>query len=690
VLEDSRRSGKVRTAIIYVMTSRASGSTRRTKLHNVKEEIRGKVSQDQLAAELSAALDGLFEITRYERFRAYNGNFVGMYAKPTKTIQSSLTIDREVFVLIANYSSLHARTVQICHEQIRREQPRLQPNLAVILHADQDGDNNLRAWGLELGITVLPIFRGRAGAMPPAALVRQRLAGELFATDSFQVTGPVSDDNDFFGRREQANGLLRQLQIGRISAIFGLRKVGKTSMINRVIDLAGESGNPKIAMVDCSLRGFHEMRAQDALKAVARLSRLAMEQGYAHISQTLRRNDSDLMSTFEAIWSSPRVNQSLLIILDEVDYITPDSPTGSHWRTDFNEFWREFRALVQEAKRRNFNLSVLVSGVSSRSFRVAEIEGIENSALHFIPEEYLSPFAGDAADAMIAALGKRCGLQFTLEGREIIAATAAYLPFWMRMTGSYIHRHVEVEGRPVELSDDVVRDLCGEFAKTEGADIAKIALQNLYRVDKPMSDLLIRCAGSGSIPIRGAGPLLRYGLVRQKGVNAKIESQVVLSALELLKGEKEESKTTDKREPVRSGLDLNESEWAEELAAINRRRNILERKTREFVRVALRMGLPADKNWVDTVIASLNSDRRGQCSALTPDALMGKLYWIELGSIIAREWNIFERFFKDKRRLQDAFKLLNERPDAHAKDVDLADVALQRRELTWLEERISQ
>jgi hypothetical protein len=75
-------------------------------------------------------------------------------------------------------------------------------------------------------------------------------------------------------------------------------------MINRVIDLAGEAGNPKIAMVDCSLRGFHETRAQDALKAVARLSRLAMEQGYAHISQTLRRNDSDLMATFEAIWSS--------------------------------------------------------------------------------------------------------------------------------------------------------------------------------------------------------------------------------------------------------------------------------------------------------------------------------------------------------------------------------------------------
>jgi hypothetical protein len=291
---------------------------------------------------------------------------------------------------------------------------------------------------------------------------------------------------------------------------------------------------------------------------------------------------------------------------------------------------------------------------------------------------------------MIAALGKRCGLQFSHKGREIVAATSAYLPYWMRMAGSYIHRHVDLEDRPAELGDDTVRDLCSEFSKTEGADIAKIALQNLYRVDKPMFDLLINCADSGSIPIRGAGPLLRYGLVRQKGKSVRIESDVVLNALEFIKSEEVESKNINKREFVRNGLDLDESEWAEELAAISRRRNILERKAREFVRVVLRMGLPAGRSWVDAVIASLPSARKEQCNGLSPDALMGKLYWIELSSVIAREWIIFESLFNDKRRLQDAFKLLNERPDAHAKDVDLADVALQRRELTWLEERISQ
>jgi hypothetical protein len=206
-----------------------------------------------------------------------------------------------------------------------------------------------------------------------------------------------------------------------------------------------------------------------------------------------------------------------------------------------------------------------------------------------------------------------------------------------------------------------------------------------------MFDLLMRCKEEHAVPLREARPLLRYGLVRQRGTDVLIESEMVVQGLELLRRSLAEDAMTQSTvglEPV--GLGLDEGEWAEELASIGRRRNILERKTREFIRVVLKMSLPAGRQWANTVLSSLDSRRRAECAGLAPDTLMSKLYWIELSSIIRREWIHFERFFEDKKRLQNAFLLLNERPDAHAKDVDLADVALQRRELTWLEQRIAQ
>src|SRR5215211_5552455 len=94
----------------------------------------------------------------------------------------------------------------------------------------------------------------------------------------------------------------------------------------------------------------------------------------------------------------------------------------------------------------------------------AEVDGIDNPVLHFVPENYLSPFESGAADAMLAALGKRCGIHLTRESREHVAAACAYLPYWMRMAGSYIHRQIDLDERPVTIELDMVAPLCMEFA----------------------------------------------------------------------------------------------------------------------------------------------------------------------------------------------------------------------------------
>ena len=97
------------------------------------------------------------------------------------------------------------------------------------------------------------------------------------------------------------------------------------------------------------------------------------------------------MPVFSDLWQR-ETSQPLAIIFDEIDYITPSSLTSPHWKDDFNEFWREFRALIARGQRQGVSISVLVSGISSKWFREVSIQNIENSALYFIPDEYLPPF----------------------------------------------------------------------------------------------------------------------------------------------------------------------------------------------------------------------------------------------------------------------------------------------------------
>jgi hypothetical protein len=657
-------------------------------LLNVREEIRSSVARNALASELSNALDGLFTIETHSKHEAFDWRYIVLHCKPTRTIADALLLDREVLALIVNSTKLQVRTIHVAKDIISASQGRLDPAFALVVHADTTGDEKLRNWGRELGYKIVPIYRPRAGAIPTTELLRRSLARDLFTYDPFSLTGPVLADSEFFGRRNTAIDTLRQLQSGRILSIFGIRKLGKTSLINRVVTLARESGEPQIAMIDCSVDGFNSLTAPEALKAIAKVAKMAATRGYAHITEALKRSDKELVPVFDDLWSTA-TPKPLTLIFDEVDYITPASPTRAHWRKDFNVFWREFRVVYQEAQRMGFPLSVLVSGVSSHAFRVESFDGIENSVLHFVPEGYLAPFARQASKQMIKDLCKRCGLVLSDEDQDLFAATCGDFPYWIRLAGSYLHRSIDIQGRPKTIDRELLERLLKDFIDSEGVDAARVALEDLRRKTAEPIDLLHRAAAVPHLPLAEGKLLLRYGLAEQKPQGVCVASSMIRAGLAAL---------SEAAPPVQATLDIAEGpvqlllepeEWAEELAVINRRRNTLERKLREFIRFSLKFSAQAGENWVDKVLKSLPERARTELAPLSGDALLNKLYWKDLGAVIAKHWTSFEKVIGDKRRFEMAMELLNDRPDAHAKPVDAADIALYRRELVWLEERLA-
>src|SRR5690606_21028035 len=140
------------------------------------------------------------------------------------------------------------------------------------------------------------------------------------------------------------------------------------------------------------------------------------------------------------------------LVFDEIDYITPGSPTNPKWKTEFNPFWRNLRAVYQECTRQGHHMSILVGGVSTYWFTVESIDGIENAALAFVPEEYLSPMPEGATVAMIKRLGKVAGLQIDDNAATQIAKASGNMPYWARKCASYIHRHIPTAERPCSLS----------------------------------------------------------------------------------------------------------------------------------------------------------------------------------------------------------------------------------------------
>ena len=203
---------------------------------------------ETIKAQLSEAFSGIFKINSESAITREKGYYGTCYAMPSAKVKAGLSIDREILILISTFEDQQTRTIQTARDVIDESEGRLDSSTFIVIHRDPRGNNKLKKWGREQGLAVLPIFY--EGTLPTGDAVLQTLAHELYSFDIFDVTGPVADDLQFYGRREEARDLAKKLQTGQIRSCFGIRKIGKTSVLHRVVNEVRERYDCTTFLID--------------------------------------------------------------------------------------------------------------------------------------------------------------------------------------------------------------------------------------------------------------------------------------------------------------------------------------------------------------------------------------------------------------------------------------------------------
>jgi AAA-like domain len=659
---------------------------------------------NDLMSNFKGSSNGLLNYTFQEMQRYENGIYGVAFAKPSRRLASMLAVDRELLILFSNFAEQQARTIQFAKKLIGDSEARLESTVAIIVHKDRDrkGNTKLKNWGREIGIAILPV--NAADNVPKNEDLQRHLKYELFSHDPFDITGPVSDDTQFYGRRSEAQDLARKLQTGQIRTCLGIRKIGKTSILNRVLGETRANHDCICIMIDCSKDMVWEMSAAQLMASIAQAIRWCKqnEAGYCTVEENSTESKISICAKDmeDLILDSDR---PIILFMDEVDYITPSNSTGHHWKNDFNVFWRNLRAVYQEIKRHNSTLSLLIGGVSSRWFRVGMIEGVENAALTFVPEEYVSPLPRGATKAMLKSLARRAGLQFDDNALERIAEVCADMPYWVRKASSYIHDKTEINSRPLKLESDQVATLLEEFVSYEGETLAKVALSHLFSVHPELERHVKACSDgkAETVPKSYLSVLEKYGVIYKPPQFGTPDSAYGISGLMMRKGLKLYLEDQDSVNSARNGVEIDKrpdesinelGEWAEELALISKRRNLLEKRLRQVCLNFIKLDSlndrkkPASASRISVVIGGVDDRKIANLSA---DEMIEKFNWTDLEKLVDREWPLFSRVFGDKKQFKEDCNIINERYDAHAKDFDPADMALYRRRLKRLEDALS-
>ena len=280
---------------------------------------------ENLKAETISAFTGLFTINSEMVRQFENGEYFTLYGLGSRRVQSILGAEREVLILGNVYSDQQARSVQFARRIINESDGRLETTLCVIVHQDPRGNNKLKRWGRENGLAVIPVYTSK-GILPRNQELERLLSYEFFTQDPFDVTGPVANDAQFFGRRSEAQELARKLNSGHIRACFGIRKIGKTSILHRVLAELKDNYDAVTIFIDCQRDDVFGMDAATLLHSITQslISLKASGRAYAEVEAS--PSDPSLAEAarqFQAALS--QFDQTVVLAFDEIDYITPSN-----------------------------------------------------------------------------------------------------------------------------------------------------------------------------------------------------------------------------------------------------------------------------------------------------------------------------------------------------------------------------
>jgi hypothetical protein len=301
------------------------------------------------------------------------------------------------------------------------------------------------------GLAIVPLDSALFGQIKPNRTASDILAAEIDQATGQQnlyaISGPVSGDLSFFGRERVLQEVIDLLDAGQPVGIFGLRKVGKTSLIQRLqgrlslrrpiafVDTQGTTRQQGVwpfypTIVEAFVEHLGRYRPGLALPEL-RLYPRPQVNGPEVADAFLQ----DLETLHEAL-GRPKAPDRMLLIVDEVDRLVPSGQTAGY--EGLTGFFGQLRAANQQAQL----LDLMLVGVDPSINRRERWQDHDNELYRALREVWMPPMAPKDVREMLESLGLQMGVRYGRQALARLARAGGGHPFVTRQMCSLV-----VQGR---------------------------------------------------------------------------------------------------------------------------------------------------------------------------------------------------------------------------------------------------
>lgn len=363
----------------------------------------------------------------------------------------------------------HRNQYQWFHREIRerlRKQERLDRGAALVVSPDPDikakcadpkPDPGTGYLTTLIAFTVDEVRR----SLPSASYVelRHQFQRQAFSVDYFSVTTPVIGD-DLFGRAPflaqlESDLLARSVPLG----IFGLRRAGKTSVLNQLLrQLEARPGSRTvIALADLQRENYHVSGDGVALSFARALAQGAREMGSSFRDEASRTPFDRVAALIRHI---VKKGAKAVLAIDEVEWLIPRKGAAdeSQRARDFLEVFGKLRGFKHEFKR---DLEVVCCGINQTFAEMPTVGGYPNPVLDFFEARYVAGLEQTHFRGMIERLGSRMGIAFQPDALALLFRWFGGHPYFARQFCGLVSK--SEKHRPLLVTLDMMRKYYDSF-----------------------------------------------------------------------------------------------------------------------------------------------------------------------------------------------------------------------------------
>lgn len=424
---------------------------------SIRQEVYDNSKLTQKDLDIAKIFCSGFDVNYGDVINIANTTVTAFILKPEEYISDGFGLEKETLLIISYFDSIESRTIQAAEKVLEKYPYKNRvDNLCYFLVSN---DQNIEIWMKEyydMSINSKIIFPFSVIELMDSKnnqwFIRERLRKYSFDKDLFGYTLPLQDDRSFFGRQQILGRYIDAIKRCQNRGIFGLRKTGKTSLLFKIKRTIEEQHLGQVLFFDCKHPKIQTQRWFILLNSISQsiASRLGIK------NFLTEDNPEKSMSSFQYIMTiASKRNIKIILIFDEIEYISYFSKQNKHWKDDYFEFWQT----LWSEQSTFANLCFIICGVNAYVTEKDSINGIQNPLFGIIQSEYLVGLSLEETSQMIKTLGRRMGLKFEYDCIQFLYEQYGGHPLLTRMACSWINRYLTTESRPLILSKQRVQEM---------------------------------------------------------------------------------------------------------------------------------------------------------------------------------------------------------------------------------------